>query len=88
MKTAREPRFGYTDLPEQQRTALRKAIRLEVVTFLFMLTAVAAVFSVMGGSQAMKAAWIEDMLALIPPVAFLIAIARARKEPTPDHPYG
>ncbi len=88
MRRAREPRFGYTDLPEPQRIALRKAIRLEVVTFVFMLTAVAAVFSVMGGSQAMKAAWIEDMLGLIPPVAFLLAISRARKEPTPDHPYG
>jgi cation diffusion facilitator family transporter len=36
----------------------------------------------------MKAAWIEDMLALIPPLAFLVAVRRARKAPTVDHPYG
>jgi cation diffusion facilitator family transporter len=84
----KEPRFGYTDLPDPQRKALRRAVRLEVATLAFMLTAVTAVYSVMGGSQAMKAAWIEDMLALIPPTAFLFAVARARKEPTPDHPYG
>ena len=88
MKRLKEPRFGYTDLPERQRAALRKAVRLEIVTFGFMVTAVIAVFLVMGGSQAMKAAWIEDMLGLIPPAAFLLAISRATKEPTPDHPYG
>ena len=82
------PRFGHTELPEEQQRALRKAIRLEVATLVFMVTAIAAVMAVMGSSQAMKAAWIEDMLALIPPLAFLIAIRRARRPPTPDHPYG
>jgi len=27
----------------------------------------------MGGSQAMKAAWAEDLLSFIPPIAFLVA---------------
>ena len=46
-----------------------------------MVTAVAVVMATMGSSQAMKAAWVEDMLALIPPLAFLIAVRRARKQP-------
>ena len=82
------PRFGHTELPQQQAAALRRAVRLEIVTILFMLTAVAVVFLTMGSSQAMKTAWVEDMLALVPPLAFLVAVRRARKRPTPAHPYG
>jgi cation diffusion facilitator family transporter len=82
------PAFGNTPLGDEQQHALRKAIRLEVVTFLYMLTCIGAVMAVMGGSQAMKAAWIEDCLALIPPLAFLVAVHRARRRPTPEYPYG
>src|SRR5687768_14536768 len=53
-----------------------------------MVSAVVVVALTMGSSQAMKAAWVEDMLALIPPLAFLVAVRRAGKEPTKDHPYG
>lgn len=85
---ARDPRFGHTDLPEEQQGALRRATRLEVVTLGYMVTCIVAVFLVMGSSQAMKAAWIEDMLALIPPAAFLVAASWSRRRPTADHPYG
>ena len=86
----RQPRqaFGHTSLPPAQQAALRRAIRLEVVTFGFMLTAVTTVGLTMGSSQAMQAAWIEDLLALIPALAFLIAVRRARRPPTAEHPYG
>lgn len=36
----------------------------------------------------MKAAWAEDMLSLVPPIAFLIAVHRARRPPSVRHPYG
>lgn len=68
--------------------ALGKARRLEVITLVYMLTAVIIVFLVMGSSQAMKAAWIEDLLGLIPPIAFLYSSHRARRKPTVEHPYG
>lgn len=84
----REHRFGHTELPPRQAKALTRAKRLEVVTLLYMLTCIAAVFATMGSSQAMKTAWVEDMLALVPPLAFLVAVRRARKRPTADHPYG
>lgn len=41
---------------------------------------------VMGSSQAMRAAWIEDLLSLIPPIAFLIALRVARMAPTRARP--
>ena len=81
-------RFGHVELPEDEAGALRRAKRLEVVTLAFMGSAIAVVYLTMGSSQAMKTAWIEDMLALVPPLAFLVAVRRARKRPTPDHPYG
>jgi cation diffusion facilitator family transporter len=36
----------------------------------------------------MKAAWIEDLLSFIPPIAFLVAIRVNRRRPTRSHPYG
>ena len=81
-------RFGLTELSTQQADALHRAVRLEIATFLFMVSAVVVVALTMGSSQAMKAAWVEDMLALVPPIAFLVAVRRAAKEPTTDHPYG
>jgi cation diffusion facilitator family transporter len=81
-------RFGHTELPPRQAHALQRAKRLEVVTFVYMLTCVALVFATAGSSQAMKTAWVEDSLALVPPLAFLVAVRRARRLPDPDHPYG
>lgn len=80
--------FGRTRLPDEQGTALRRAIRLEWVTLGYMATCIVVVFFAMGSSQAMKAAWVEDMLALIPPVAFLFAQRRARRPVDAEHPYG
>jgi cation diffusion facilitator family transporter len=81
-------RFGHTELPERQAAALEKAKRLEVVTIVYMITTIALVALTMGSSQAMRTAWIEDMLALVPPIAFLVAVRRAGRRPTPEHPYG
>ncbi|WP_282070182.1 cation diffusion facilitator family transporter [Janibacter hoylei] len=80
--------FGRTRLPDEQGRALRRAIRLEWVTLGYMATCIVVVFFAMGSSQAMKAAWVEDMLALIPPVAFLFAQRRARRPVDAEHPYG
>ena len=59
---------------------MRRAIRLEWITLAYMVTALVAVYFALGSSQAMKAAWLEDMLSLVPPGAFLIA-ARFRDRP-------
>jgi len=80
--------FGQTELPEEQEVHLRRAVRLAWLTIAFLVTAVTAVYLAMGSSQAMKAAWAEDLLSFIPPIAFLLAVHRTRKRPTPEHPYG
>lgn len=84
---ADEVQFGNTDLPDQQRDALRRAVQLEWITIGYMASCVVLVYLVMGSSQAMKAAWIEDMLAFIPPIAFLFATHVIRKAPSPEYPH-
>jgi cation diffusion facilitator family transporter len=53
-----------------------------------MLTIVVVIYFTMGSSQAMKAAWIEDMLSFVPPIAFLVS-ARWKDRPADEgFPYG
>lgn len=80
--------FGSTPLPDEQVAVLRRAIRLEWITIAFLVVTVSLVYLVLGNSQAMKAAWIEDLLSFIPPIAFLIAVRVNRLAPTHRHPYG
>ena len=81
-------RFGRTELPEQQAKALRSAIKIEWFTLAFLAVAITIVYLVMGNSQAMKAAWIEDLLSLAPPIAFLLAVRLVNRPPTAKYPYG
>ncbi|NZA28475.1 cation transporter [Luteimonas sp. SJ-92] len=60
-------------LPAAQRAALAHARRLCWWSLLWMSLVSAMMYSVMGGSQAMKTAFVEDLLSLLPPLAFLIA---------------
>ncbi|QFG70344.1 cation diffusion facilitator family transporter [Ornithinimicrobium pratense] len=53
-----------------------------------MLSVVTVIYLVMGNSQAMRAAWVEDLLALIPPLCFLVGARVAARKPDRKHPYG
>jgi cation diffusion facilitator family transporter len=82
------PRFGRTELPDRQADVLRASIRIEWATLVFLAVTIALVYLVLGNSQAMKAAWIEDLLSLAPPIAFLVAVRIVNRTPTMRHPYG
>ncbi|MEV4737652.1 cation transporter [Microbacterium sp. LMX7-1.2] len=81
-------RIGRTELPEEQQTALRKAVRWEWFTIVYTAVTIAVIALVVGNSQAMRTAWIEDMLSLVPQIAFLTALIFVRRRPTVKHPYG
>lgn len=81
------PAEGF-ELPEDKAESNRKAIRLEWWTIFFLLTIVTVMYFAMGSSQAMKAAWLEDLLSLVPPIAFLIASRFRTREPNEKFPYG
>ncbi|MGB4779809.1 cation diffusion facilitator family transporter [Microbacterium sp.] len=81
-------RMGRTDLPAEQQRALQKAIRWEWFTIGYTSVTIALIALVVGGSQAMKTAWIEDMLSLIPQIAFLVSLLFIRHPPSRAFPYG
>ena len=78
--------MGRTDLPPEQQKALRSAIRWEWFTIGYTVVTIGVIALVVGGSQAMKTAWIEDMLSLIPQISFLVALIFIRRRPTRAFP--
>jgi cation diffusion facilitator family transporter len=76
------------ELPRELAGQQRKAVRLEWITIAYMLSAVTLLFLTLGQSQAMKAAWIEDLLSLLPPAAFLIASRLRNRSPSEKFPWG
>jgi cation diffusion facilitator family transporter len=58
------------------------------VTLVYILSAVVLLFFTLGQSQAMKAAWVEDILSLLPPAAFLIASRIRNRGPSTKFPWG
>jgi Cation efflux family len=76
------------ELPPDKHEQLRKAVRLEWLTIAYLLSATVILYFTLGSSQAMKAAWAEDILSLLPPIAFLIASRVRRRQPDSRFPYG
>jgi cation diffusion facilitator family transporter len=76
------------ELPRALEERQRKAVRLEWITIAYMLSAVVLLALTLGQSQAMKAAWIEDLLSLLPPAAFLIASRLRKRDPSTKFPWG
>jgi cation diffusion facilitator family transporter len=76
------------ELPPEQEQAYREAKRLEWFSLGYLVTAIAFVYIALGSSQAMKAAWIEDILSLLPPIAFLAANRIRRRRPNDAYPWG
>jgi cation diffusion facilitator family transporter len=76
------------ELPPDKEEAHRKACTLEKISIAYLVTAIVLLFVVLGSSQAMKAAWIEDILSLLPPLAFLIATRVRHREPNERFPWG
>ena len=79
---------GGFELPGEQQQALRKAKRLEWISVAYWLSAVILLYFTLGQSQAMKAAWIEDILSLLPPIAFLVAARFRDRQPNGRFPWG
>ena len=75
-------------LPPDKEQELKKAMVLEWLTIVFMSSIVVVMYFAMGKSQAMKAALIEDVISLIPPIVFLIAVRVRTRRPDASHPYG
>lgn len=79
---------GHDALPDEQREALKQAIRIEWVSIGVLVVTVALIALVAGQSQAMRAALLEDVLSFLPPIAFLVAVRVIRTSANRRRPYG
>ncbi len=75
-------------LPEDKKQLLDKARRLEWITLFFQISIVIVMYLALGSSQAMKTAWVEDILSTIPPIVFLVSLYIRGRAPDTDYPYG
>jgi divalent metal cation (Fe/Co/Zn/Cd) transporter len=75
-------------LPEPLREDMARAVRLEYWNIGLSLSIIVVMGLVLGQSQTMKTAWIEDSLGLVPPIVFLVAVHFERKDYTEHFPFG
>ncbi len=76
------------ELPKHLIPLFKKAKKIEWITLLYLISVIVVVYYVMGSSQAMKTAWLEDALSVVPSLSFLVASKFYNKELTPEFPYG
>lgn len=81
-------RFGQVETPPEIEEAQRRARRIEWLSIGYTACTVTLVAFVVGNSQAMRTAWIEDMLSTLPQIAFLVALPFIKRPPSHKHPYG
>lgn len=77
-----------SELPREIRSEMQRGKKLERWTLVGMASVVIVMYFAMGGSQAMKTAFLEDLLGLVPAATFLFAARLEPKEPTKKHPFG
>jgi cation diffusion facilitator family transporter len=80
--------FDNYELPPDKQALLDRGRRLEWWSIGFLATGIVAIGVVMGSSQAMKAMWVEDLVSLIPSIAFLIGAYFRKRPPNDQFPYG
>ena len=59
--------------------AFRRARRIERLNVVLTVLSVVLLGSVLGGSQAMKSAWVDDAASLIPPICALAVLRLERR---------
>lgn len=77
-----------TRIPAEIEADIARAVRLQWWTIAWMISIITLIGLTMGSSQAMRTAWVEDVLSLIPALVFLLALHFERKPPGPRFPYG
>lgn len=77
-----------TDLPHRERQYMRKAAKLEWLSIGYAAFTITLVALIVGNSQAMRTAWVEDMLSVLPQLAFLVSLQFTRLRRRATHPYG
>lgn len=73
---------------QELRDGFAKMRKLELITVCYQLFAAALVFFVAGNSQSMRTEWMENALALIPPLGVLLTYRCENRPPDNRRPFG
>ncbi len=76
------------DFPPEIRKGFEYATRMEWITVVYTVSAVIVMLLASQSSQAMKVAWLEDVLSLVPSVSFLVAKIFYLRPPNNRFPFG
>lgn len=76
------------ELPPDVERVYRRARRLEWITIFYIASAATCLYLTMGSSQAMRTSFFEDVISVVPAIAFLIGTRIARRRADPNFPYG
>ena len=76
------------ELPRSLQSEYKHAKKLEWITVAYLTSVGIVMYLAMQGSQAMKAAWREDVVSLFPSIAFLVASAFFNRKASEEYPYG
>ena len=75
-------------LPEEQRQLLDRSRRLAWLSIALLSSASICMAFTLGQSQAMKTAWISDVLSIVPPAVLLVAMRFERRPANRRFPFG
>ena len=76
------------ELPSNLKQKFKKVKKMEWITIGYLLSVAIVMYLVTGSSQAMKSAWLEDVLSIVPSIAFLISAKIYDKKANKRFPYG
>ena len=74
--------------PAEQQKQRERAKKLSWLSIALLVSAAIFLFFTLGQSQAMKTAWISDVLTAIPPMALLLAMHYELRPPSKRFPFG
>ena len=74
--------------PREQWDERKRAQKLAWISLVFLASTAVFMYLTLGQSEAMKTAWVEDLLGMIPPAVLLIAMRIELKAPNKRFPYG
>ena len=80
--------IAQSDIPQEVREGLRRGRKLCLWTLFWLSSISVLMYLVMGQSQAMKTAFLEDLLSLVPSITFLFAASLEHKPPSKKFPFG
>jgi cation diffusion facilitator family transporter len=74
--------------PAEKWEERKRARKLAWISLIALASTAILIYLTLGQSEAMKTAWVEDLLGMVPPIVLLIAMKLELRKPNERFPYG